>query len=575
MAEKTRTSIFGIAVRDLNRLQKVSYIVARHGFGEILERSGVPSLFRGRKKLEADESLRREPAPVRFRRLLEALGPTYIKLGQLLSMRPDRIPPDYVKALQQLQDNAPVISFDEVRQVVEEGLGRRLEELFAQFETEPLGTASIAQIHRATTHEGDQVVVKVQRPGVEKIMRGDLDLLYLGARILEAAIDEMELYGPSDIVVEFEKGLLRELNFTVELSNLILARELLPPERNLTVPLTFPELCCHTVLTMEFFDGEPLRNLEPKSERAKTAVEELLHLAFKEVFVDGFFHGDPHAGNILINDEGLICVIDWGLTGRLTPTERDDLLTLLIAAITNDADTIARILLRMGTPTRRVNMSDLKADIVRFRSEHMMISRLQDADPGRVIEDFMAAAQKYQVKVATQFSIMAKSASTVEGIVRELHPDIPIVEIAKQYTEPLVRSRYTPQKLMEEAFSGVTGVGVMVRHLPGQIDQVLHDVETGNLQVQAVVPNLEEIEPMARQLAGRLSMALFAAALTIATAILVPEEPGTLYYVPLVLSILCMIAAAGMWTMLLWWYFVNIGKPLKISAVLKFFRRGR
>ncbi len=386
MAEKKRTSILGVAIRDLTRLQKVSYIVARHGFGVILERSGVPSLFRGRKKLETDESLRREPAPVRFRRLLEALGPTYIKLGQLLSMRPDRIPPDYVKALQELQDGAPVFEFDEVRRVVEEGLGSPLEKLYSYFETEPLGTASIAQIHRAVTHDGDRVVVKVQRPGVEKIMRGDLDLLYLGARILEATIDEMELYGPSDIVVEFEKGLLRELNFSVELSNLIFALELLPPDRNLTVPETFPELSCRTVLTMEYFEGEPLRSLEPKSERAKAAVEELLHLAFKEVFVDGFFHGDPHAGNILINDDGRICVIDWGLAGRLTPTERDDLLTLLIAAITNDADTIARILLRMGTPTMRVNMSDLKSDIVRFRSEHLMISRLEDADPGRIAQ---------------------------------------------------------------------------------------------------------------------------------------------------------------------------------------------
>jgi ubiquinone biosynthesis protein len=558
-APQQRTSILGVAIRDLSRLQKVSSTVTRHGFGEILERSPLRRLFRGRKRDEADEAIRREPAPVRFRRLLEALGPTYIKLGQLLSMRPDRVPAEYVVALQQLQDNAPVISFDEVRQVVEGGLGCSLETLFAEFNPEPLATASIAQTHRAVTHEGDQVVVKVQRPDIEKIMRGDLDLLYLGAKILEATIDEMELYGPSDIVVEFEKGLLRELNFSVELVNLITARDLLPEGHDrLTVPRAYPDLSSRTVLTMEFFDGEPLRCLKPKSKRAQAAVEELLHLAFKQVFVDGFFHGDPHAGNILINEDDQICVIDWGLIGRLTQHEREDLLTLLLAAITNDADTIARILLRMGTARKRVNMAEFKADISRFRGEHMMISSLGEADPGRVIED----------------SIMAKAAATVEGIVRNLHPDVDIVQIARTYTEPLVRERYSPQRLLEEALSGATGIGSMVRHLPNQLDQVLHDVETGNFQVQAVMPNLHrEMEPLLRQLAARLSLALFAASLTLATAFILPNDPTTFHHVP-ILSVLALLVATVAWTLLTWWSFIHLGRPLRVGRFLRFFRRG-
>ncbi len=204
-----------------------------------------------------------------------------------------------------------------------------------------------------------------------------------------------------------------------------------------------------------------------------------------------------------------------------------------------------------------------------------MIATLGEADPGRVIEDFVGAAQKYQVKVATQFSIMAKAASTVEGIVRRLHPEVPIIEIARQYTEPMIRQRYSPQKLLEEAMSGVTGIGSMVRHLPGQIDQVLHDVETGNIQVQARVPDLyREMEPLLRQLAGRLSMALFATSLTLAGAFILPHDPTTFYHVP-ILSVLCLLAAAGSWTLLVWWYFIQVGRPLKISGFLKFFRRGR
>lgn len=569
-----KTSILGVAVRDLGRLQKVSTVVALHGFGEILLRSPLRRFVgRSKKELKTDEKIAREPAPERFRRLLEALGPTYIKLGQVLSMRPDRLPPEYIKALQKLQDNAPVLPFEQIRQVVEEGLGSPLEQIFSRFAEEPLGTASIAQIHRATTHEGREVVVKVQRPGIEKIMRGDLDLLYLSARILEATIDEMELYGPSDIVIEFEKALVQELNFNFELNNLRTARKNLNPERKVVVPEPLAELSCRTVLTMEFFPGRPLRDLVPQSELAKAVIEELLHVAYKQVFIDGFFHGDPHGGNILVNDEGVTCIIDWGLVGRLSASERDDLLTLGIAIITNDVDTIARVLLHMGTPTTRVNISEFKSDIARFRSEHMLVESLGQSDASRFIQDFVGAAQKYQVKLATEYSVMAKAVGTVEGIVRHLDPDAPIVEIARQYLEPLVKARYTPEKLLEEAMGGVTGVGSLIRHLPSQMDQLLHDMETGNLQVQSTVPNLQDFAPMLRRLGGRLSLSLFAMSMTLGAAILLLDDPTTYYHIP-ILSILCILIAISSWTVLLWWHFINVGKPLKISGFLKFFRRG-
>lgn len=579
MTTSDHTSILGVAIRDLTRLQKVTTTVALHGFGEILMRSPLRRFVSrgrkgraGRKKLRADESLECAPAPERFRRLLEALGPTYIKLGQVLSMRPDRLPSDYIEALQKLQDKAQVLPFDQIREAVETALGRPIEEMFSRFDEEPLGTASIAQIHRAVTKSGEDVVVKVQRPAIETVMRGDLDLLYLGARILEATIDEMGLYGPSDIVIEFEKALVQELNFSFELNNLVMARRLLDGDGKVSAPRPLPELSCRTVITMEYFDGASLRSLEPKSERAVAVIESLLHVAFRQVFVDGFFHGDPHAGNILVNEEGKICLIDWGLVGHLTLAQRDDLLTLAIAIITNDVDTIARVLLRMGTPTRRVSMAEFKSDITRFRTEHLAVASLGQADATRFIEDFVGAAQKYHVKLATEYSVMAKAVGTVEGIVRSLHPDAPIVETAHQYLEPLVKDRYTPQKLIEEALSGVTGIGSMVRHLPGQIDQLLHDMETGNLQVMAETSNLYALSPMLRQLGGRISLSLFASTTTLCAALLLPNDPLVFYRVP-ILSVLCILAAVGAWTVLLWWHFINVGRPVKIGGLVKFFRR--
>ncbi len=207
-------------MRDLARLRSVAVIVAKHGFGPLVMRTSLGRrLFD--KPPEGDAALREKSAPVRFARLLAALGPTYIKLGQILSMRKDIFAPEWIEALETLQDDAPRLPFRAIREQVETSLGGTLEELFASFDQEPLGTASIAQTHRARTKDGDEVVVKVQRPGIESTMRSDLDLLYVSAQILEASIDEMQLVGVVSVIEEFEKGLIRELNFHQELSNLL------------------------------------------------------------------------------------------------------------------------------------------------------------------------------------------------------------------------------------------------------------------------------------------------------------------------------------------------------------------
>ena len=571
MGENT-TSILGVAIRDINRLRSVTTTVVRHGFGHLVMGSPLGRLlYKDSTPAEPNEELRKAPAAQRFRRLLEALGPTYIKLGQVLSMRPDRLPSEYIEALQALQDNTPALPFEDIKRVVEEGFGKSIEVLFESFDTNPLGTASIAQTHLATTCDGRQVVVKVQRPGIEKVMRSDLDLLYLGARILEATIEEMELYSPSEVVLEFEKALVQELNFSFELSNLVTARQLVDPERHLVVPEPYRDLSCRTVLTMEFFDGAPLRKLVPRSERAQHAVEEILHMGLKNVFVDGFFHGDPHGGNILINDEGTVCMIDWGQVGHLNTTQREDLVTLVLAAITNDVDTLARILIKMGPPTQRINMSEFKEEIRRVRAEQLE-GGIEAYDSGQFVQEFVFAAQKYRVKLNTNYSVLTKAAATIEGIVTELHPDLDVVGIARLHMEPIVRARFSPQKLVEDAMSGVGGVGSMLRHLPNQLDQVLHDLETGNVQVRALTPGLTGLAPTLHQVGSRVCMAFFASSMSICTALLLPEDPTSVAGVPL-LSLACLLMAIVCWTVLWWWHWIGTGRPVKLLPIIKLFKR--
>jgi ubiquinone biosynthesis protein len=568
-------SIFGVAVRDVTRLRKVAAVVARHGFGEVLLRMPFAAQLLGRDVAAEGQEAKGTPAE-RFTRLLGALGPTYIKLGQVLSMRADLLPADYVQALSTLQDKAPVIPPDEVRKAVERGLGRPLEEIFADFSEEPLATASIGQTHVATTRDGQKVVVKVQRPGIDEVMRGDLDLLYLAARGLEASIEELRLIQPSSIVAEFEKNLLRELNFSAELANLVRARELLDPDRPVTVPEPIPELSCRTILTMSFFEGRPVRDLEPRSEEAKHAVEEVLHAMCKGIFVDGFFHGDPHAGNILVGEDGTLCFLDMGLVGTLSPEQRDDLVTLVLGTILDDASTVARVLLKMGTPTQRVDIGELKREIVRVRSQYVMVRSVADLDTQGFIDEFANAVGKYRVKLATEYSVLVKAAGTVEGLVRALYPEVDALAITKPYVERIFGERWSPQQMVQQALGGGIGLASLLRTVPTHVDQILHDFETGNVQVKPITPRLDKLPDTVYQSATRLAVALFAASMSICAAVSIPDGyEGYMDWARIAFFVLFTSLAIGGWTVTWWWHWLGRGRSLRLTPLLKLFRRNR
>jgi ubiquinone biosynthesis protein len=443
--------------------------------------------------------------------------------------------------------------------------------VFASIDERPLGTASIAQTHRATAAHGTPLVVKVQRPGIERVLRGDLDLLYLVARALEAAIDELQLAAVSEVITEFEKGLVRELDFISEVQNLETARGLVDATRNIVVPRPLRELSCRTVLTMEWFDGRSLRSLAPKSDAAQHAVEELVSAGVKQVFVDGFFHGDPHPGNVLVGADARVCLIDFGLAGELDQAQRDDLVSLILAVILGDDATIARVLLRMGTATQRVSLADLQAEVARIRTTYLTAASLEDVDSSGFAEAFATAANRFRIKLAPEYAILTKAAATLEGIIRTWHPQIDLVAIAQPVVERVMAARWSPARLLAEAMSGATGMGGLLRRLPTQLEQLMQDVESGNLQVRAVSPALDELPLRIHQFASRLSLTGFAAALSICAALLLP--PALHADLRGVLFVLCLVLATIGWTALLWWHVLGRGRPIQVGELLKLLRR--
>jgi ubiquinone biosynthesis protein len=566
-------SVLGVAIRDAGRAREIVQVAMRHGFGELVLRIPFAAPFVPRSVVA--RSVEGTPAE-RFAHLLGELGPTYIKLGQVLSMRSDLLPPEWIRALTKLQDQAPPISIEEVDVQIEKALGHPKSELFATFDDEPLATASIGQTHLATTKDGARVVVKVQRPGIGTRMRGDLDLLYMAARALESSIDELKLVQPSAIVAEFEKSLLRELSFTSELGHLVTMRRLLDPKRKVIVPEPIPELSSRTVLTMKFFAGKPARELKKGTPEARAAVTELIHAMCKGVLVDGFFHGDPHAGNILVGDDGTVCLLDLGLCGTLSPEQREDLVTLVLATILNDAATVARVLLKLGQPTQRVDIAELKADITRVRSDHVMVSALSDFDSQAFIEEFARAIGKYRVRLAIEYSLLVKAAGTVEGLVRALDPDLDVIPLIRPYVEQVFTERWEPGKVVENALGGATGAASLLRTVPTHVDQILHDFQTGNLQVRPITPKLDQLPDRIHDSATRIAVSIFAASMSIGAGLVVPtgwETPIELLRIALFLAFF--VSAISGWVVTWFWHWLGRGLSLRVSPFLNLFRRRR
>ncbi len=567
-----QASLFDVAARDIARLKAVISVVSRHGFGEVLQRSPLSKFVIGKlQDAETGTAAKAGPPAVRLRRLFEDLGPTYIKFGQILSMRPDLLPRSYIEALEELQDQAPVVPIADVKATIERGLGRPVEQLFASFDEAPLATASIGQTHRARTHEGVEVVVKVQRPGIEQVMRGDLDLLYMVAKLLEVGIEELQLIRPAETVAQFEKALVRELDFTEELRNLQTARSYLQPDRALTMPEPFPELSCRTVLTMEFFAGHSLRKLTPQSDIAKHAVSEIMQSALQQVLIDGFFHGDPHMGNILINENKQICLIDYGLVGRLSKEQQREIVTLLIALSTKDASAIAYALLRMGHPHERVNIAALKAEIKKIMDQVFSSKSFADVETEELAASILEASQRFKIGLAPEYAILIKAATTLEGVVRSLYPDIDVMDIATPFLQKLMSQRFTPEQLMSDSVSGLLGLTSIFKQLPSQFEQIMHDAETGNIRVRAITPGLDLVAPMLHQLAGRLTLTVFAATMTLVSVLLLsfadPQRVSSW------VTFLVVFAALVSWTWLSFWHLFGRGKPMRIGKIMQFVRR--
>ncbi|RLB42083.1 MAG: hypothetical protein DRH23_17435, partial [Deltaproteobacteria bacterium] len=344
-------------VRDLERLRQIARVLAVHGFGEVVERTGLSTLIPGRKRGDGA----RMPAGIRLRKVLEDLGPSFVKLGQIMSTRPDLIPEDILVELKRLQDNVPPEPFPAIQEQVERELGRRLLEVYESFDETPLASASIAQVHRARLRNGDEaadVVVKVQRPQVQALMARDIDLLYWLAHAIVRSMPESHLYRPLSLVEEFDRSVAAELDFSLEADNHERFTANFEHNRHAKFPRVYRGASAKRVLTLEYLEGRKVYAAQRAGVSGELMAKRSVEIIIQQIFEDGFFHADPHPGNIIImgaDDDPVIGMIDVGMVGRLTPKMRDRIIDLMLAAVQEDYGGIADALYALGRPTHKVS----------------------------------------------------------------------------------------------------------------------------------------------------------------------------------------------------------------------------
>ena len=512
-------------IRNLERIREISEVAVRHGFGYFFERHRLLGLMRIRRR-------RAEAPPAQLgrhlREMLDELGPTFVKFGQLLSTRPDIIRPDIVQELVKLQDRVSPFPFDVVRQVIEEDLGLSLERAFESFDPEPLAAASIGQVHAALLPGGAKVVVKVQRPGASRQIRKDLDLL---VQIAEFAEGRLEVgFSPLSVVREFGRAINRELDYLLEARNADRFALNFQAQETVRIPRVYWRYTSSRVLTLERLEG-PTLNLAsvaelPLGERKQIA-ETMASCWFKQIMEDGFFHGDPHPANVVHMGEGSIGLLDFGTAGFLHADDLDEGARLFLHVMDSDIPGIKRSLKRLGVHWSPSADEAVTQSIEEGFSRYFGMS-LATIDLSTLLHQGFDIVYSLRLRLPSRFLLLDKTLLTLEGVVTQLYPDLNLFEIARQHTAEVRRRRTDPRALGDRAKRTVAEYAEVFRDYPRQIHELLEELRAGELEIKYRHTGLENVIHRLDVITNRLVVALVSIALGItstAVAILIKGGP--------------------------------------------------
>jgi ubiquinone biosynthesis protein len=486
---------------NIGRLGEIAQVAARHGFGY---------LFEGQKGPDPVDPSASTPRGRHLREMFDELGPTFIKFGQLLSTRPDIVPPDIITELRVLQDDASPVPFEDIERVIREELGQPIERLFLEFDEVPLAAASIGQVHRAVLPNGRRAAVKVQRPLAPGQIESDIQLLEQAAKLVRERVRALDFVDTREVVDEFARSIRQELDYRLEGRNAEAFHVNFAGHPHVVVPRTYWSYTRPRVLTLEYLDGVQVRDLELDAwtldQRRKLAYL-IAETWMTMIFRHGFFHGDPHPANILVLSPDRIGLVDFGLSGKLTDRDLSKLTRLFIDAANENIEMLPRRLADLGVRYPREREEQFVAELHNVYSRYYGAS-LQEIDPMQVIREAFAMIYAMNLRLPTRFVLLDKAIATVGAVGTDLYPDFNVFEVARPYARSLMLERFTPRRVLGRARREGMQLAEMASALPYQVHDTLEQIRDGRIEVGFVHKGLDEFMHKLDVLANRLVIAL-------------------------------------------------------------------
>lgn len=512
-------------VRHLRRYREIVQILAKHGFWMVIEQLGLTGFVAWPMRLRRREPPAPQSLPERFRLALEELGPTFIKLGQILSTRPDLVPPEFIAELNKLQDTVPPLPWSQMRPVLEEALGQSLETVFKDFDTTPIGSASLGQVYAATLFDDTAVVVKVQRPGIRRIIEVDLEIIKDLARLAQERTTLGELYNLVDIAEDFAFLLKRELDYVLEGRNADRFRENMAELKTVYVPKVFWQYTSERVLVMERIQGVKIDDVDALRAAGLDPRQVILNAAdmiVKQALIDGFFHADPHPGNFYVLEGNVLGMMDFGMVGYLSARVREDLIRLFIVSVLMDSDGIVEQLIRMSAVQVAVDRVRLRRDIerilVRYYGLPLKYIRARD-----VISDLLPIMYRHHLSLPPDLWLLGKTLMMWEGLAFRLYPDFDFFAVADPYVRRFLRQARSPKAMMHRLGLWVSQWGSLLLETPEYMRPLLMQLEQGQWALRVRRELDRQYTAQLDKITKRLALSILLAALIVGLAAILPS----------------------------------------------------
>ncbi len=513
--------------RHIKRYRQVVSVLLKHGLGGLVTRVGLYRQLGISRRLFTKHKAEAPLAPLtrwqRFRMVLEELGPSFIKLGQLASTRPDLVPPEACAEFEKLQDTVSAFPVSQVREIIETELGDSLEVLFKEFDETPVASASISQVHKAVLPDGKVVAIKVQRPGIRGTIEVDLEIMFHLAELIEKHIQGMETLDPVGIVNEFSRTIKRELNFDIEAGNIERFARNFQSDTTLYVPKVYRHLSTDKVLVMEFVEGIKVSDLDALTAAnldLELIADRGVDIILKQIFEQGFFHADPHPGNILVLPDNIICLLDYGMTGTLAGRNKEHLGNLIAGIVRRNAKQMTRSLLRLSQLENAENVESLEADIEDFVEQHLY-RPLKDIRMGNLLMQLIQLLIRHNLKIPPVFYLLDKALITVEGNGRKLSPEFDIIEHMKPFVKKLLSERFSVRKLRKDVYTAGLDWEAVLRELPTDTRNIINKIKQGKIRIEFEHKGLEPMFKTHDRISNRVVYGIVLSSLIIGSSLIV------------------------------------------------------